>query len=451
MCCKKIFIILLFCLTACFAPNYTDLQKKIVTNVTKGKYREAIKFVDENYNKDSVSLLNTLEKATIYYLEKDYKNSIKYFDMAESIADELYTISITDKLKNIMGDALDNYSGRKYELGLIRFYKSLIYYNLYLSTNDISNLRKARSNIINWNSLNGSFTNKDYYKDDLLQKIWGAFIYSENSDSRSKTSLQSAKRALFNYSVYPTYNINHDKFRENFFKLNKNELNELIVETDFSKSIKNYTGVGNLTILLKDGFINNIKIKNIKIPLALSLFGDQSQQFVNFLAALIIFDSGGNPTVDIPLPYVEKPKENQKIVAELYNKKNKKIKEFDLLLVEPLNEILYDDFEKNKAALYSRLISMVSVKYVSAITSAYAIYNNSNNNILPAVIYYNGAKKFVDKTSTPDTRQWSLLPASIYFTSFKVEDGNYVLKIKKGNKYIYKKDITVNGKLFLDI
>ena len=185
--------------------------------------------------------------------------------------------------------------------------------------------------------------------------------------------------------------------------------------------------------------------------MALSLFGDQSQQFVNFLAALIIFDSAGNPTVDIPLPYVEKPKQNQKIVAELYNEKNKKIKEFDLLLVEPLNEILYDDFEKNKAALYSRLISMVSVKYVSAITSAYAIYNNSNNNILPAVIYYNGAKKFVDKTSTPDTRQWSLLPANIYFTSFKVEDGKYVLKIKKGNKYIYKKDITVNGKLFLDI
>lgn len=457
---KKFILCLLMSLVGCVAPNYDILQQNIVSNASKKRYNEALKIIDENYNKKESLLLNNLEKGTIYYLNNDYINALKHFDNAEKISEELYTISITNKLKNVVNDSLDDYSGKKYELGLIRFYKSLIYYNLYLDKNidsdtKISYLRKSRSNIIKWNSVSNSYTDKDYYNEDLLQKIWGSYIYKENDDSRYRTSLLSANKVLFNYYVFPSYNKNNDKFRENFFKLNKNELNKLVVETDFSKSIKNFLNNknenNNLTILFKDGFISNKKINKVKIPLIFSMFADQSKEFFDFLSLLIIFDNEGNPYIDIQLPYFDKPQKNEKVLAELYDLQNNKIKEFELLLIEPIDEIAYDEFEKNKEKLYSKLILSTSTKYIAAITSAYQIYKSSNNNILPTIIYYTGIKKTIDASSVPDIRQWSLLPKNIMFNSVSVADGHYKLKIKKNNIYIFEKNITVNGNTFIDI
>ena len=121
------------------------------------------------------------------------------------------------------------------------------------------------------------------------------------------------------------------------------------------------------------------------------------------------------------------------------------------MLIEPLNEIAYDDFEKNKEGEYSKLILATSTKYIAAITSAYQIYKSSNNNIIPALIYYTGLKKTIDATSIPDIRQWSLLPKNIMFNSVNVPNGSYKLKIKKSNKYIFEKNIVVNGDFFIDI
>ena len=267
---KRLFLFLILIQLVACAPNYGILQQKIVSNVSKKNYNEALKVVEENYDRKESLLLNNLEKGTIYYLNNDYNNALKHFDEAEKISEDLYTISITSKLKSTVNDSLDNYSGRKYENGLIRFYKSLIYYKLYLDKNlnndtRLSYLRKSRSNIIKWNSINNSYTDKDYYNEYLLQKIWGYYIYKENNDSRSRTSLNSANKVLFNYYVFPSYNENNDKFRENFFKLNKKDLERLVVETDFSKSIKNFINSdnknNNFTILFKDGFINNIKVR----------------------------------------------------------------------------------------------------------------------------------------------------------------------------------------------
>lgn len=457
---KRLFLLLILIQLAACAPNYGVLQQKIVSNVSKKNYNEALKIVEENYDRKESLLLNNLEKGTIYYLNNDYNNALKHFDEAEKISEDLYTISITSKLKSTVNDSLDDYGGRKYENGLIRFYKSLIYYKLYLDKNidndtRLSYLRKSRSNIIKWNSINNSYTDKDYYNEDLLQKIWGYYIYKENNDSRSRTSLNSANKVLFNYYVFPSYNKNNDKFRENFFKLNKKDLEKLVVETDFSKSIKNFINSdnknNNFTILFKDGFINNIKVRKVKIPLIFSMFADQSPEFFNFLSLLIIFDTEGNPSIDIQLPYFEKPLKNDKVFVELYDLKNNKIKDFELLLIEPLNEIAYDDFEKNKEGEYSKLILATSTKYIAAITSAYQIYKSSNNNIIPALIYYTGLKKTIDATSIPDIRQWSLLPKNIMFNSVNVPNGSYKLKIKKSNKYIFEKNIVVNGDFFIDI
>lgn len=448
---KRSILVVAIALTSCFAPNYHSLQNEIVTTTKSKNYTKAFEIIDKNYDKKESSLLNNLEKGTLYYIEKNYEKSLEHFDEAERISEELYTISLTSELKNVLNDSFDNYSGKKYELGLIRFYKSLIYYNLYLSTKDISYLRKSRSNIMNWNSLNNSYTDEDYYKNDLLQKIWGAFIYANNNDEREKTSLKSAKKALFNYGVYPTYNSNSNAFRENFFKAEN--LKDFFVETNFTKSIENYlnnyTNAGNFTILLKENFIERIKIKKVKIPLAFSIFADRSQEFINFLALLMVFDAEGNPSIDIQLPYVDKPKQNEVVAAELY-KKTDKIKEFELLLLEPLNDIFYDDFEKNKQEIYSKLIANTTTKYVATIVSAYQIYINTNN-IIPVLIYYNAAKKIIDKSTIPDTRQWSLLPANIRFNSVSVSSGEYVLKLKKNGKYFYEKKVFVSDKTFIDI
>ena len=101
--------------------------------MTHKNYNEALKIVnnDDFFSEERSELLNKLEKGTTYYLKNDYFQAMQYFKEAREISDNLYTISIKKKLASILNANLDNYYGEIYERSLLRFYESLIHYNLY--------------------------------------------------------------------------------------------------------------------------------------------------------------------------------------------------------------------------------------------------------------------------------------------------------------------------------
>lgn len=502
-------ITILFTLCSCSINyDYVNIREEIRNSLSTKNNMKAINLVNgENYYsvKNSV-LLKKLEQGTVYYDLGKYYQALNYFNDAEKIAEELYTIKISSKLKSIISDNFDDYSGEKYEKSLIYFYKSLINYNLYLIgkyeayseivdnkknykqekilsiDEKVEHLRKARSNIMKWDSLLNSFKMESKqitdYNLDLLEKIWGAFIFEENGGTtdleRALSMYKSAKKILHEQcSIYPSYN---KKYSDVIKSNNFNNLKNNIDNTAFFTSVNNFIdnkidqlinrkSSDNLILLISSGYIPLKKTKIIQVPMEVSFFANQSPDFFNFLAYLSITNSTNNlGEFKIQLPYIEQYEINNNFVAEIYDENNNKLHHFTITLVEPIADLVYTNFESKKTLLYSKITTSTLAKYASLLLASYELYKTTleKSNELMAILVANTAYissvKNIENFSRPDLRQWTTLPKSIYFSSKELKSGKYILKIKSINlingkeQYVYEclLDLT-NGKIFKNI
>lgn len=487
----KYSIVIICCfLTSCISYDYVKIREDIRTNLKANNHIKAIQNVNDKdyYSKDNSVLLKKLEQGTVHFNVGNYYQSLQYFDEAEKIAESLYTVKISSKLKGMINDNLDDYSGERYEISLLYFYKSLANYDLYLIgkyesytaevdgkktlkkekiltlEEKINHLRKARSNIMKWDSLLNSYKNESKkitdYNLDLLQKIWGAFIVEENGGGadiqRAKAMYKSAQKILnSNYLIYPTFNSNYDKFIKNkeiktaqytdFYVNMNNFINEKI------KQLESYDK-NNLVVLINENYVPFKKVKIVPVPMDMALFMGQSIDFFTFMRSIVVFSSlDGLPYFKIQLPYVEEYKIDDDFIAEIY-KNNEKVKEFSVNLVEPIADILNNDFEVEKSALYTKITTSTLLQYATAIKASYELYktmldNNGNYTLALslATMSYMASVKSIENLNRPDLRQWSTLPKAVRFGGVKLENGNYTLKIKSINKnvYIYNKNIEI--------
>lgn len=473
---KYIIVIACCFLTSCISYDYVKIREDIRTNLKTNNHIKAIQNVNDKdyYSKDNSILLKKLEQGTVHFNVGNYYQSLQYFDEAEKIAESLYTIKISSKLKGMINDNFDDYSGEKYEISLLYFYKSLANYNIYLSgkyesytaeikgkkilkkekiltvEEKINHLRKARSNIMKWDSLLNSYKNESKkntdYNLDLLQKVWGAFIFEENGGSvdiqRAKVMYKSAQKILNNnYLIYPTFAEKNTTFYTN----TNNFINERI------KQLENYNK-NNLIVLMNENYVPFKKVKIVPVPMDMALFMGQSIDFFTFMRNVVVFSSlDGLPYFKIQLPYIEEYKIDDNFVAEVY-KNNEKMKEFQVSIVEPVADILNNDFEIEKNALYTKITASTLLQYATALKTSYELYksmleNNGNYTLALslATMSYIASAKSIENLNRPDLRQWSTLPKTIRFGSIKLENGNYLLKIKsvKNNSYIYTKNIQI--------
>ncbi len=269
------------------------------------------------YNKEKDIFLNKVEKGTTYYLSKDYYQSLKYFEEAQKICENLSaTTRVSGKLKGVIDPAADNYYCEKYERSLLNFYLSLINYNLYSNgryepytrqekdkivdvsekilnqSEKLAHLSASRSYIIKWNSLLSTYkkelAGKSGYKDDLVAKLWGAYIHEQfdNSENR-QIALQLYKDAkdvlVKNYSVYPTFNKKNESFEKNYKKFNNNNIDKIkkdyIENTEFSNNLLAFLDEkikdlssnkrDNFTVVLKEDFVSEKKGEVVKVGLPL--------------------------------------------------------------------------------------------------------------------------------------------------------------------------------------
>ncbi|MBR2141302.1 MAG: hypothetical protein IJ853_03000 [Rickettsiales bacterium] len=481
---KVIAFITCVLLCSCAASgSYIKLKEELRNDLKAGNKEKAVLTVNNKdyYSGKNSILVKKMEQGTANYIAGNYYQSLKYLDEAEKIAEELYTVKISSKLKGAVNGNLDDYRGEKFEVSLIYFYKSLVNYNLYLCgkyekyiTKDkkgkdeehpekiltenekLEHLRKARSNIMKWDSILNSYNleskSKEDYGLDLLEKVWGAFIFEENAGmsdmERAKAMYNSANKILnSNYSNYQTFN--KDRTGVTFSADTDDFINRKI-----SKST-NYAQKDNVVVLLNEGFVPFKKTKTIMVPMGLVFLKDTSVDFMRFMTGVVAAKSAtGEFLFKIQLPELEQYSINSNFVASIHNKNNEKIKDVKINILEPVSDLSYTAFEKNKAALYAKITASTLTQYALALETSYAMYkasiqNNMNEAVamLLSVGSYVSATKLIEKNGIPDLRQWSTLPSTIRFTTFDLPCGEYILKINKvvngENKEVYSKEISI--------
>ncbi len=188
-------------------------HEKLQTLVKDGKFEDGLALVSSKdfYPDKNSELLKLLELGTLHYYNGNYFQAVTTFNQAQELSEKLFTVSMSKKaLSAVTNDSLDNYYGEKYERSLIRLFQILSHlalsesnkYEAYklveknekgeTKTKNVTavtlddtkrrfHLKASRSVLIEWNSLLNSYKatsgGNATYKDDLLAKLFGAFIH----------------------------------------------------------------------------------------------------------------------------------------------------------------------------------------------------------------------------------------------------------------------------------
>lgn len=498
---KKYFIILFtFFLYSCSnVNNNRKFSNSIYNNVLNKNYEEALKIAknDDFYSNNNSRLLKFLELGTIHYLNNNYYQSLKYFEKAKKIGDELYTISLSKKVLSIWDANLDLYYGEIYELSLIRFYISLINYNIYqqgfyeeykdkngiiIPKKELTekernfHLNYARSIVIEWDSflktIQNEKQNEAKYKNDILAKIWGSFIHSNFYNiNENQISLQLYKDAnnilLKNYNMYSIFNKKNIEFNKNFNKLPKLNFQQLyknyIEETEYSKQLQKYIKRNtknlqkkqndNLIVLIKDNLISPKTVKKLEIPFPITSFGPKDSELYEF-ARTVITTKENMPYIVIEVPEIKIDNNINKYTINVYDLNNKHIATTDLTLIEPLSYIAEKELKDKSMKIQTKITSRIITKYLAAIISSYSLYNHDDSLLkISELAAFKLSSNLINETSKTNIRYWTTLPSNIQIGGIRLKNGNYKVKVILNDiKEIYNQNIEINNNIkFIDL
>ena len=526
---KKIKLFCAFALTAvlissCATGKNRDTHAKLLGDLQSGNYQAMKAFVNDPkfYPEENSALLRLFERGSAEYLIGNLYQALKTFEQAQKLSDELFTKSISKAVVSaVAGGSLDNYYGEKYERSLIRFYQSLIHYRLYksgvyeartedgvkIAAKNLDNNEKrnhlvaARSILLEWDSLlnsyKGELAGKSLYKQDLAQKLYGAFIHEEfgTSDDRQIALglYRDAKEVLLrNYNSYPSFNKKFKEFNDNFSKLASMPLDK--VKAEFISPTVNEEGLekfidekiaklsannkDNVTVVLSAGLIMpkmakrvvvamlpGITVKDIKpgdifipvppqVSVALAVLGGDLNTFLAWVLAL--------GAIEFEIPFInDYPGDQDWTVEAILSGGGQEIK-FPMVLLDPMTNIAVREFNDGQTARVATIAAKTAVLHAAAIVAAYQAWQKApKDNVLKqraakaaAIAAYKAATVGINATLKTDLRYWSILPNQIRFGSAKAPNGKYKLTFNSslGGKMRVSQEIEVkDGGVFVDL
>lgn len=470
------------------ASRNREVHDKLRADARAGKLNEAIKIVksDEFYPDKSSRLLKLMEGATLLHLNGENYQAMLAFDLAKDLSDELFTVSISSKAAAaVVNDNIDNYYGETYERSMIRFYQALNHYTLFtkgeyeaysieekdgkgkvINKKDMPakklsdkekrfHLTAARSTLLEWNSLLDNYKatsgGKPVYKDDLLAKIFGAFIHEQMGtaqDSAIALGLyKDAKKVLFrNYNVLPTYNKKSKEFVKNFDSFGTME--EAQVAKKYVEKTSHYTNLekyldsqitrlsskkGNsVFVLVENNFITPKTVKKFDFPIPLSSIPASlpGGEFMSFAGKVLKTAANVAPKIYFEMPEIPYTPAVEGQIINIKDKNGKVVATQNLATLNPLSDLAHYSLEENAISNYAKVGTRVAIKHIAALATAYAVYQKSKgtNELFAMTIAsgtYGAANKGIEMSEQADLRSWSMLPHMYSSTSFQLPAGTY--------------------------
>ncbi len=483
--------LLLLLLVSCATTKNREQQRQLLSYVKQGQYDQALQLTQQkNFFSDEQSrLLKLMDIGAVLYLKGDYYQALKKFDQADDLSQKLFTKSIKGKIKAaLVNSNVDKYYGERYERSGVKFYQALCHYMLYqqgeyeahqriipyekngkrlekieeVAAKKLSfkerrfHLLAARAAILSWDALLESYRavlgGEATYKDDLVAKVFGAFIHEQIGTSGdlqiARKLYEKAKEILFkNYGIYASFNSKHSIFKDKFKRFA--QLGVMKVKqkyfspTDYYKSLVTFLEQrikklkrhkrDNLFVFMQSDFIAPKVAKKITFPIPTALFvgkisWKKGMSFPQFVSAVLGAAHGTAPTISYELPMIEHRENYKQYVLVVKDQQGKVVKEEQLNLLEPLSEIAEETLDYKKAATYTKIGLRLASKHIAALYAAYEIYKKSG--MLTATIAYALSNKAIEASEKADLRYWALLPHNVSVTSLHLGPGEYSLFIK---------------------
>lgn len=481
-----------FFLASCSSAN-KERHKELQKLVREGSFDKGLALVQSKdfYAEKESRLLKLLELGMMNYYTGNFYQALKSFDEAKDLSDKLFTVSISKKITAaVSNDNQDNYYGEKYERSLIRLYQ--VFAHLALSESpkyesytfeemgaDKKSIVKvvpekilddkdrrfhliaARSVLLEWNSILDSYKaesgGKPTYKDDLMAKIFGAFVHERlgsSSDLQIAKNLyiEAKKILLKNFSIYSTYNLKNKDFIDQYSKLhlmNENDVRaKFLKESNYYKTLEKFLDTRistfsskdkhNVFFVVSNGFVASKEVNKFEFPIPLgsapAAISDKGG-FVGFVGKVLNVANSSVPKIYFEMPKITYKDEKSKILTVVKNDKGEILSKEETALVDPISEIAFHTLDDKSISDMAKVGARVAAKHLAALGAAFLIYNNQKGKLgdMGAMFLASGsyaaANKGIELTEKADLRFWATLPSDYRLMSVNLKPGKYSVEV----------------------
>jgi hypothetical protein len=504
-------------LTACATSGGVKERAQALDHLQQLQFADAQKdLTGSDVLADSKNrLLTLMELGTVAHYQGLFEKSNIYFFKAKDVFRQLYTSSLREQLATgLLNDNSASYVGMDYEISMVHYFivsnflalsessqvpaweepayrlkKDLIMPEMKgearaLSANDrVDYLSKARSELLDWNAFLGevreSNRGQPYYKDDLLNKVFAAYVHRiVGGDDRNIADLlyKDARDVLVRaYCAYPTYNSEWQKFVDNYKKFP--EMGVEAVKQKFIRATPAYAGTesqinlaakknSNFLMLLELGEIPkrvehryviglSTVLGQIEDPalrrqieqLGMQVILQMAPAFgLTAITATVVGAAtghdakGGNPKYmsealdsaigfEFKLPQIEDYPAPEATELRLKAAAGSSI-QIPVAVMSPLGDIAKLNVERRATAVALKTGLRVGAKYVAALIPAILMYKKLEGKpdfvrMLAASAVWMAGKKVADATEEADLRAWNSLPRWVGTAEAKVAPGTY--------------------------
>lgn len=471
-------------------------HEKLRVEVKNGNFDAALEIVksDKFYPDKNSRLLKLMETSLLQHLKGNYFQAMQGLDQARELSDELFTVSISKKIAGAVGNSnADNYYGEPYERSMIRFYQALNHYSLFQSgqyeaytleeknttgkgltkkempAKKLSDKEKqfhltaARSTLLEWNSLLDNYKSttagKPVYKDDLLAKVFGAFIHEQMGTAQDKSIAlglyKEAKQVLFkNYNILPTYNKKSSDFVKNFELFGTMEegqvLKKYVEKTPTYTDLENFidmqiTRLGSnesnsLFVMIENDLITPKTAKKFDFPIPVATIpANLGGDFLSFTGKVLKADVNTAPKIYFEMPMIDYKRPNIDSTITIKDSKGAVVATNKMATFNPLSDLAQYTLSENSVSNYAKVGARVALKHITALTTAYALYakkkgTNETLAMLAAGAAYSLASKGIEMSEEADLRSWSILPRLYSLATFKLRPGTYSVEYQANKK-----------------
>ncbi|MCQ2914659.1 MAG: hypothetical protein MJ247_05645 [Alphaproteobacteria bacterium] len=416
---KKLFLLgFVFLLFGC--ANSHEQALKMIDFVDNGNYEAAknIAINEDFYDDKKDRFLKAFDVGLAYYLNNDFEKALEAFQKAKDFSLELRTASASKKIgKQVVGLSIDDYSGAKYEVSLVRFFIALTVMQLHqLDEENEKYSEGLNATLKDWDAF---VNNAEEAYMDMLQKAWVSVIQPEK-----RKQIYASMRRIFDnaYSNLDSFkNNDHIRAFKNFIELKENEPEP------------------NLYIVLRQGTVAKKISTQEKLP----------KSITNDLFYRELFGVGGGM---LDMEKIEKPKVAPKFKLNI-KKNGKIIFKKDMALISPVSELAYKQFMDGYGARLSAKIARVVPKYVTAIAVASAAAGKNRDCMICARLAFDLSVSAWSLTEKADLRYVEIMPSNIYLQRFDIKkDGEYEIEISHNENVVATKKVLAkkDGTIVLD-
>ncbi|MCX7957192.1 MAG: hypothetical protein N2643_04815 [Endomicrobia bacterium] len=426
---------------------YLTLKNFIATE----QYDKAESLIEENKLKEygeKNALLYWMDKGITLHYAKRYEDSIKVFEKAEKLAEELYTKSISEEAATFLtSDNARSYYGEDFERIFINVFQALNYFFLDKHENALVEARKVDHKL---KTLQVDYGGKNVYKEDAFMRYLTGLLYeSQNEINDAYVSYSKAiKEYTANSKIYD-FEIPQDiifrtlkvtkklGFTDEYEKIKK-EFN-----INLNKDLKYDKTNGELILFHYNGFAPYKIDHYIEVTFgegwlyvgSVEVAGDAQKDVQK--ARQIARGIASDEQFLVAFPKFI-PSDNKIIYAivDIYDDKQQKISSQKTFLVENIEKIAIKNLEDRIAKVRIKAIARAAIKYALSRSVSEKLTEKSDE--LSKWLVKKALQTAAAATEQADKRSWRTLPKEILLSTAELKSGIYKIEIK-----FYDKNNTV--------